>query len=114
MATIAFVRGLGHDAIHLREQGLHRMEDPDILQKARQEGRVLLAHDLDFSDLMAASRAHLPSVIIFRLRDMRPSNVNRHLEAIIRDEAGTLEQGAIVSVTEGRMRVRVLPIEPGA
>ena len=114
MATIALLRNLGHDAVHLREQGLHRLDDPDILQKARQEGRILLAHDLDFSDLMAASRAHLPSVIIFRLRDMRPANVNRHLEAIIRDEAGALERGAIVSVTEGRMRVRVLPIErPG-
>ena len=45
MATIAFLRNLGHDAVHLREQGLHRLGDPDILQKARQEGRILLAHD---------------------------------------------------------------------
>jgi len=64
--TVDFLRSLGHNAVHLREQGLHRMEDPDILTKARQEGRILLAHDLDFSDLMAASGAQLPSVIIFR------------------------------------------------
>ena len=55
LRTVAYVRGLGHDAVHLQEEGLGRLPDPIILAKARDEGRVLLNHDLDFGELMAAS-----------------------------------------------------------
>ena len=110
VVTVDYLRSQGYDAVHLREQGLHKLEDPAILQKARMEQRILLAHDLDFGDLLAASGAVLPSVVIFRLRDMRPANVNRHLEALLAERSVELEQGVIVSVTEGRIRMRRLPI----
>jgi predicted nuclease of predicted toxin-antitoxin system len=109
-ATVDDLRSLGHDAVHLREQELQRLPDPEILEKARYEERVLLTHDLDFSDLLAASGASLPSVVIFRLRDMQPANVNRHLEAVLREHAQELRSGAIVSVTEGCSRLRLLPV----
>jgi len=109
-ATADFLRGMGHDATHLREEGLERSSDAAILEKARTENRVLLTHDLDFGELIAASGAMLPSVIIFRLRNMRPTNVNHHIQAIIVQHNATLDQGAIVSVIEGRIRVRLLPI----
>ena len=109
-ATAAFLRDLGHDSLHLSDERLHRAADPDILQKARNEGRVLLTHDLDFGELIAASEAKLPSVIVFRLRDMRPHQVNHYLEQILSDHSDSLEQGAIISVTEKRIRVRSLPI----
>jgi predicted nuclease of predicted toxin-antitoxin system len=110
IVTVDFLRTQGYDAVHLREQGLQRMQDSNILQKARTEQRVVLAHDLDFGDLLAASGAVLPSVIIFRLRDMRPANVNRHLTAVLAEQNAELEQGVIVIVTEGRIRMRRLPI----
>ena len=58
--TVEFLRAEGHEAIHLYEQGLHRLADPAILTKARQEQWVLLTHDLDFGELVAASGARLP------------------------------------------------------
>lgn len=108
--TVEDLRTQGYDAIHLREQGLHRMQDSAILEKARTEQRVVLAHDLDFGDLLAASGAHLPSVVLFRLQDMRPTNVNRHLRAVLAERSEELERGAIVSVREGQIRVRLLPV----
>ncbi len=87
------------------------MEDSAILDKAREEGRILLTHDLDFGELIAASGAGLPSIVVFRLRNMRPERVNRYLESIVSEQRALLEQGAIISVTEGRIRVRALPIE---
>ncbi|MEM1042981.1 MAG: DUF5615 family PIN-like protein [Bacteroidota bacterium] len=111
-ATTSLLSELGHDATHLQHQGLDRMADPDILWKARAEERILLAHDLDFSDLMAASGAQLPSVVIFRLRDMRPANVNRYLQEVLSTYRDVLRAGAILSVTEGRVRWRTLPIGP--
>ena len=40
MTTVAALRNLGHDAVHLREQDLMRMDDLHIVAKARTEGRI--------------------------------------------------------------------------
>ena len=108
--TRLFLKELGYDAVHLLDEQLHKLPDPAILEKARQEERILLTHDLDFAELVSASGARLPSVIIFRLRNMRPDNVNRHLEQIIRSYSREIEQGAIISVSEGQIRLRSLPL----
>lgn len=81
-----------------------------ILEKARKEQCILLTHDLDFGDLLAASGANLPSVVIFRLRNMRPEHVNDHLLNVISQCSTALENGAIVTVTEGQVRIRNLPL----
>jgi predicted nuclease of predicted toxin-antitoxin system len=108
--TVEFLRGLGHEAIHLHEEGLDRLLDPSILEKARCEGQVLLTSDLGFGDLLAHSGAGLPSVVIFRLTNMRPESVNAHLGVLLIRFGTDLERGAIVSVTDRRIRLRQLPI----
>lgn len=111
LKTVTFLNSPGYDAVHLHNQSLERLPDPDILEKARREERVLLTLDLDFSELVAVSKAKLPSVIIFRLHNMHPDRVNSYLREIITQHHNILEQGAIVSVTEGQIRVCSLPIE---
>jgi predicted nuclease of predicted toxin-antitoxin system len=108
--TAVFLRNLGYDAIHLHDLKSDRSTDPAVMQMARNEERILLTHDLDFGELIAASGANAPSVIIFRLRNMNPKNVNRFLNGIISEHRNALEKGAIVSVTEGQVRVRLLPL----
>jgi predicted nuclease of predicted toxin-antitoxin system len=110
-STVAFLRAQGHDAVHLRDQGLQRLEDDEIVEKARKEGRVILTHDLDFGRIVAVSRASVPSVITFRLDDMRPIQVNRYLTEVLAQFAGELEAGALVSVNERGIRARSLPIK---
>jgi predicted nuclease of predicted toxin-antitoxin system len=109
--TAAWLCRLGHEAVHLIEQGLERLTDAAIIEKARLESRIVLTHDLDFPELIAASGTQLPSVIIFRLRRMRPSRVQFYLQNIITDYAQELERGAIISVTEAQIRVRSLPLK---
>ena len=46
--TVACLHTLGHDAVHLSNQGLKQLPAPDIVAKARHEGRMLLVHDLGF------------------------------------------------------------------
>lgn len=108
--TVDRLQEWGYDAVHLHELGLDCLPDGDILDKARRENWIVLTHDLDFGELLAISRAELPSVITFRLRDMRADNVNRHLVALLARHPSSLEQGAIITVTERRIRVRALPI----
>ena len=109
--TVEYLGSLGHDAVHLHTEGLDRLPDSDILTKARDERRVLLTHHLDFAELIAASQPSTPSVIIFRLQNMRPKQVNRYLHGIISQYQRELEQGAVVSVREGQIRIRTLPID---
>jgi predicted nuclease of predicted toxin-antitoxin system len=105
-----FLQALGYNAVHLLDQGLERLPDSEIMEKALTEGRIVLTHDLGFGDLLAASGERLPSVIIFRLQNMKPQNVNRYLQAIISQYSNELKQGVVVSVTEARIRVRDLPL----
>lgn len=109
--TVEFLRDLGHDAVHLHELGLERLADSQVLRKARDENRILLTHDLDFAELVAYSETGLPSVVVFRLKSMRPDNVNRYMEHIVLQHGQALKDGVIVSVTEGQARIRTLPFD---
>ena len=109
--TVDFLIALEFESIHLSALKLNKMPDSEILNKAKNEGFILLTHALDFSELVAASKAKLPSVIIFRLRNMQPNNVNSTLKTIVTNHSSTLKQGAIISVTDSQIRVRQLPIK---
>lgn len=109
--TIEFLRAQHHDAVHLHEQGLDTLPDSIILEKARMEDAILLTCDLDFGELVMAAGTVLPSVIVFRLKPpMRPDKVNRYLQRVLDEHADDLANGADISVTEGQIRVRHLPI----
>jgi len=109
--TVKFLRDLGYEVVHLHEEGLDRLPDPDILRKARREGYVLLTSDLDFGELLAHGGEALPSVVIFRLSNMHPESVNRHLAEVIERFETDLERGVIASVADWRIRIRQLPIK---
>ena len=108
--SVAFLQSMGYDARHLNNEGLNRMADSDILDKARYEERIVLTHDLDFSELLAVSGEEMPSVIIFRVRNMRPERVNYYLNEIVVRYRDALEKGCIVSVSENQLRIRFLPL----
>jgi predicted nuclease of predicted toxin-antitoxin system len=110
MRVVAALRKQGHDVVHLQEQDLSRLPDAEILVKARVEERIVLTHDLDFGELLAASGGTLPSVVIFRLKDMRAENVSRHLFSLLRLQSESLARGAVCSVSEQKVRIRTLPI----
>lgn len=111
-STTVFLKEQGFDAVHLRDQNLQRLPDPEIIQKGYAEGRIILTCDLEFGSLMAASGNIQPSVILFRLEDETPGNVNRRLLDVLESSQSALEQGAIIAVEETRHRIRLLPINP--
>jgi predicted nuclease of predicted toxin-antitoxin system len=42
---VSWLRSAGYDVVHLRDEGLQRLTDDQILVKARTEGRILLTVD---------------------------------------------------------------------
>lgn len=107
---VPVLSSLGFPSIHLHDEKLDRLPDPQILEKARVENRVLITHDLDFAELTAASGERLPSVVLLQLRNMRPESVLLHLQKVLSQCGTALEAGAFVSVTESLIRVRALPM----
>jgi predicted nuclease of predicted toxin-antitoxin system len=109
-ALVTWLRENGFDAIHVRELGMHRASDAEILLKAKEKGCIVLTCDIGFGDIMAAIKEECPSVVIFRLKDETPSNVIRRLQQVLKESRDALLKGAIISVEETRHRVRLLPL----
>jgi predicted nuclease of predicted toxin-antitoxin system len=98
----------GHD--HLRDEGLQSLSNGEVFRKAFREERIVLTFDLDFGEIVAASRATTVSVVLFRLRNTRADFVIRRLKIVLDQSAEELAQGAVVLVEDERHRVRKLPI----
>ncbi len=97
---------------HLRDEGLQRLSDRNILAKATTENRVTLTFDLDFPEIVALSPDVFTSVIIFRLRHPKSTTVIRRLEATVPSIETALINGAIVVIEDAHFRVRPYPFGP--
>ncbi len=108
--VVEWLRSEGHEAVHLREEGLQTLPDQAIFEKAGKESRTLLAFDLDFGEIIALSHERLISVILFRLRNTRTPFVIDRLRKVIDESEKALKEGVIVTVEDSRHRVRYLPL----
>jgi predicted nuclease of predicted toxin-antitoxin system len=112
-STGQLLRSQGYDVVHLREQGLERLPDDRIVAKAKDEGRVIVTHDLDFGRIVALSGSDVPSIVTLRLGDMTPERVNGVLKTAVIEAAESLENGALVTITDRGIRIRALPLDTG-
>ena len=110
LRTVEWLRQLGHDVVHLRDKGLQKLPDDEILNLAGIEQRIILTIDLDFAQLLAISKQALPSVILFRLGNENYDEINQRLIEVLNNCQQDLETGAIVSVNNETFRVKKLPI----
>lgn len=112
-AWVGFLRERGIEARHWSEIGELRAPDAEIMRWALQHGFVVLTHDLDYSALLAATRAEGPSVVQVRTHDVLPAAIGELVTRVLGEHASALEKGAIVTIDLPGARVRSLPIERG-
>jgi predicted nuclease of predicted toxin-antitoxin system len=103
-------REAGYESIHWSQIGHPSASDEVILNYAKDHGCVVFTHDLDFGAILAATHAEAPSVIQIRTQDVAPASLAKSVIALLQEFQGPLGSGALVSLDESTLRVRVLPV----
>jgi predicted nuclease of predicted toxin-antitoxin system len=101
----------GWQAFHWSAVGDPRARDLTIMEWAREKGYIVFTHDLDFGTLLAVTRAQGPSVIQVRTQDVMPQSLGHRLTHILREYESVLLSGALITVDEGKSRIRILPFK---
>lgn len=110
LRIIQWLRSEGHDAVHLSEEGLQRLPNGAVFEKAAADHRIVLTFDLDFGEIVALSGGRPVSVVLFRLHNTRTPHVIERLRNVLQESDKALEKGAVIVVEESRHRIRRLPL----
>lgn len=104
----------GIDTVHVGDIGHAFADDSVILKIGQDSGRVVVTLDADFHTLLALSGATSPSVIRIRIESLRGEGLANLLQKVLSQCENDLEQGAVVTVQAGRIRLRCLPLGVGS
>jgi len=108
------LREAGHDAAHVRDYGLQAAADDIILKRSDDEDRILISADTDFGTLLALYDKNKPSIILFRRgTSRRPETQVEIILNNMEDIETPLNEGSVVVIEKGRIRIRHLPIVSG-
>ena len=99
------LRGQGHDALTVFDQGLRGRGDHDIADMCRSENLVLLSLDLDFSNILLYPPENYPGLIVLRLRKKSRAAVRRIVTKVINHLNKETLAGRLWVVDEHRIRI---------
>lgn len=105
---VAVFRRQGWEAIHWSSIGDRTDSDKVIMQWAHDHGYIVFTHDLDFSTILAATKATAPSVIQMRIQNIMPESLATTVTSVMRQCYVQLEEGALITIEHSKQRVRIL------
>ena len=108
--TVECLKSLGHDVVRVSEVLLPTSSDREIINYAARDHRAILTQDLDFSAEIAVSRQAYPSVLLLRLASSRIESVNHVLSKLLPSLEQDVQDGALITVEDHRVRQRRLPL----
>ena len=62
--TVKVLRDFRYEAVRVNELGMANAKDKEIVTYAEKNGLVVLTADLDFGDILAATRTSKPSQVV--------------------------------------------------
>ncbi|HTU34763.1 MAG TPA: DUF5615 family PIN-like protein [Candidatus Acidoferrum sp.] len=101
----------GIDSVHVSDIGLAHAQDIEILQAARDSGRVCVTLDHDFHMHLAMAAQSKPSVVLLRVEGLNAEQQADLIASICENCAAALAEGAAISTDGKRMRIRRLPLK---
>jgi len=100
----------GWDVLHTGDIGLGNASDLEIINYAREDNRIVITLDADFHVILAVENAQKPSVIRIRQEGLKGNALAELIEKIWPRIDSQLDRGALITVTEKSIRVRMIPI----
>ncbi len=104
----------GWEACHWSTVGPGNAPDTALMSWAREHQHVVLTQDLDFSQLLYATRESGPSVVLLRMDNEFDAAARDHVCAAIALAETPLTAGALLTISGNRVRLRNLPISPAS
>jgi predicted nuclease of predicted toxin-antitoxin system len=108
----ALLRAAGHGCAHVYEVGLDGQSDEQVKALAAREERILISADTDFGELLANAPVLAPSVSLVRRTDKRGDPLAAVILANLSQVCVDLAAGALVVISDTRLRIRRLPVKP--
>ena len=93
----------GHDVLSALEKN-PRATDEELLALAMEERRILVTEDKDFGELVFVRR--LPHPCIIRFVEMTVTEKVTAMKELIEQHADAMSEGALIVVTQRRIRIR--------
>lgn len=100
----------GFEAVHGAQIGDPAAPDQEIMDWAAANDYAVFSHDLDFSTMLALTKAGRPSVVQLRGPKVLPEQIAEPLIRSLHRFHADLEAGALLLIEPGRSQVRVLPL----
>ena len=104
------LKDAGYEVAHWSNVGDPRASDAKILEWALDNEYIVITHDLDFGNILAATNANYPSVLQVRTQNVSPEYIKNPIFSALRQYGKRLEAGALISIDEESSRVRMLPL----
>jgi predicted nuclease of predicted toxin-antitoxin system len=104
------LRDEGWEAVHWADVGDQAEEDDAIARWARENQAIVLTQDLDFGEILAITNADGPSTVLLRTRAVRVEQLAARLMPILRQAEEAFDEGALLVISNGAERLRLLPL----
>jgi len=110
-AWVAFLANHGYSAVHWSKIGIGDAPYEEIMAWVAKNEHVVFSEDLDFSELIALTKAKEPSIIQIRTQDNLPDVAGDFVLTALKRFTPELENGAIIVIDKARARARILPFD---
>lgn len=108
--TVKVLQEMGWNILRVSEFLPAYASDQEVMELARQENRVVITQDLDFSALLALSGYDRPSLITLRMSISDPDTVAERLLEVLPRTEDVLLEGCVIIIHDATIRIRRLPI----
>lgn len=104
-SLVGALRKKGYDVKDIKEENLFGISDREVIDKAKEDDRVVLPHDKDFGNLLNFPLQSHPGVVLIRYRNQSPSHVIPRLMPML----GALKnkmKNSLTIITENLVKIR--------
>lgn len=106
--TIDALQEWGHDVVSIKEIGLARARDEELLDAARKADRILITRDKDFGNLLFLREEKKTGVIFLRGSPKLFKEVHREFKRLLLEHSEDELKNSFCVIEIGRHRIRHL------